>query len=101
MIPYGPIDCWRPGPNPSQTLDRWGLGASRIFRQKTIRGSALLQTQTGHLMQSRVGVRIRETVLTGRRFVKVLPPPGSSHRGRQKAYHDDAREITVTTARDF
>ncbi|PON62755.1 hypothetical protein PanWU01x14_136670 [Parasponia andersonii] len=69
--------------------------------KKIIRSSALLETQTGHLIQSWVGVRVGQTILVEWPLVKVSPLLGSSHRGRRKAGHDDAREITVTTARDF
>ncbi|PON62922.1 hypothetical protein PanWU01x14_135980, partial [Parasponia andersonii] len=65
-----------------------------VFRQKTMRGSALLQTHTRHLMRSWVGAHIGQTILTEQWFVKVSPPIGSSHRGWRKAGHDDVREIT-------
>ncbi|PON76417.1 hypothetical protein PanWU01x14_034710, partial [Parasponia andersonii] len=82
-------------------LNNWKSEASRVFCQKIIGGSALLQTQTVHLIQSWVGVRIRQTVLTGWRVAKVSPLPDSYHKGRRKVDHNNAKEITVTTACDF
>ncbi|PON62753.1 hypothetical protein PanWU01x14_136650, partial [Parasponia andersonii] len=62
--------------------------------KKISRDSTLLQTQTGTLIKPWVGVRNGQTVLIGWRLVKILPSPGSSHRGQQKAGHDNARDIT-------
>ncbi|PON46308.1 hypothetical protein PanWU01x14_252550 [Parasponia andersonii] len=92
---------WMGSAQSNSYLNSWGSGASKIFRQKTMGDSELLQTQTGHLMRSWVGAHIGQIVLTEQWSVKISPPTDSSHKGQRKAGHDDAREIMITMARDF
>ncbi|PON32730.1 hypothetical protein PanWU01x14_358850 [Parasponia andersonii] len=82
-------------------LDSWGSGASGVFRQKTVRSSSPLQIQTEYLMLSWVGACTEQVALTDRQLIKISPPTGYSRRRRRKTGLDDARKITVTTARDF
>ncbi|PON34135.1 hypothetical protein PanWU01x14_346780 [Parasponia andersonii] len=53
-----------------------GQKPRRSFVRRSLGGSAPLHTQTRYSMRSWVGIRIRQTILTGRRVVRVSPLPG-------------------------